>query len=398
MRIVALRNLDEVTQAMRQLKVDPYGIDIMSQKAITYSIKISSISVIAANILKQEMLSLGADAALPRDVLTGKIKKTDCLLIGNLAQFNRLKDKIKLQPFGLAKLSEDLSAIICNYQKDGFLLDLGRLKLNLGKRPHIMGIVNITADSFSGDGLLGQGVEKIASFAWGLARDGADIIDVGAESSRPGAKPVSLKEELKRVIPVIKALSKTLKTPISVDTYKPEVARQALDNGALIVNDISGLRHSGMAKVVAKAGGAVVVMHMKGNPLTMQRKPVYVSVFDEVVNYLRQAVVRAQQAGIPEDKIIVDPGIGFGKALEHNLEIIGHLDELKALGLPIMVGPSRKSFLGKILNTVPQERAFGTLAAVVLAVERGANILRVHDVRQTYQVLKVTNSIIKSRG
>ncbi len=289
---------------MQNIRVDPYGIKIMLPKAVPYLIKLNSISNIAANILKQDMLSLGGDVAVSRDALTGRIKKTDCLLMGNLSQFNRLNQKLNKQPFGLNKLSEEFSRILKNYQRERFTLELGKYKLNLGRRTFIMGIVNLTPDSFSADGLYaskglsptcpersrGKGTVPgmIVNHIEQLVKDGADIIDVGGESSRPGAKPVSLKEELKRTIPVIKALSKRINVPVSIDTYKPEVARAALESGAVIVNDITGLRNPKMAKVIARYKAGVVIMHMKGNPRTMQKNPEYVSLIDEIMAYLKE--------------------------------------------------------------------------------------------------------------
>lgn len=387
---------------MQDIKVDSYGIKIMLPKTITYLVRLNSISCIEANILKQEMLSLGADVAITKDALTGKAKKTDCLMMGNLSQFNQLTQKLNKQPFGLDRLAMDLSRAIAKYQKDKFSINLGKYKLNLGLRTLIMGIANLTPDSFSGDGLYQSTVHnvwqstvnKIIEYVQKLIDDGADIVDLGGESSRPGAKPISVKEELRRTIPIIKKIAKKIKVPISIDTHKPEVARRALDNGAVIVNDITGLKNPDMLKVVAKYKAGVIIMHMKGNPRTMQKNPVYKSLIEEIVEYLDKAIDRAVKAGIDKDKIIVDPGIGFGKTCEHNLEILKRLSEFKVLGRPILVGPSRKSFIGNILNVGPEARIFGTVSACVLAAKFGANIVRVHDVKQVKEALKVTNAIL----
>lgn len=293
--------------------------------------------------------------------------------------------------------TKTLKKIMQDVKVDNFSINLGKYRLSFRKRPFIMGIVNLTPDSFSGDGLYGKWqIDNIIEHVEKMVRDGADIIDVGGESTRPGAKAVSIKEELARVIPVIKVLSKKIKVPISIDTYKPQVAREALDCGGLMVNDIAGLRNPKMLKVVAKYKAAVVIMHMKGNPLTMQKNPVYKSLIDELIEYLHKAIERAVSAGIDKDKIIIDPGIGFGKTTEHNLEILKRLKEFKVLGRPILVGPSRKSFIGKILNVQPQERIFGTVSACVLAVKNGANLLRVHDVKEVHQALEVAAAIINS--
>ncbi|MDD4953825.1 MAG: dihydropteroate synthase [Candidatus Omnitrophica bacterium] len=387
---------------MRDIGVDPYGIRIMSPKAMHYLVKINSLSNITANILKQEMLSLGADVAVSRGALTGQVKQTDCLLMGNLSQFCQLSQKLLKQPFGLNKLARALNLNLKNYRRDNFVLDLGRFKLNLGLRAHIMGIMNITPDSFSGDGLYEPKNRKtkelednIFSYARQLVRDGADIIDVGGESTRPGARAVSAKEELSRVIPVIKRLAKSIGKPISIDTCKPQVAEQALDCGAAIVNDITGLKNPGMAKIAAKYKAGVVVMHMKGTPRTMQKNPRYGCLLGEITEFLQNAIARSEQAGVDREKIIIDPGIGFGKSYGHNLEILKNLDTFKVLGRPILVGVSRKSFLGKILRSAPQERVFGTVSGSLAAVANGARIVRVHDVKAVKQALRVFEEIEK---
>lgn len=388
---------------MQDIKVDNYGIKIMLPKAINYLIRINSLSCIAANILKQEMLSLGADAAVARDALTGRARRTDCLLIATLSQLNRLTEKLNKQPFGLDKLARDLSGRLADYQKDKFNLILGRYKLTLKEgRACIMGIVNLTPDSFSGDGLYRKTqslkrkaqIGNIIEYIEKLADDGADIIDIGGESSRPQAKAVAVKEELERTIPVIKRIVRRIKVPVSVDTYKPEVAKQALENGAVMVNDITGLRNPDMARVASKYKAGLIIMHMKGRPATMQDNPAYKSLIDEIIEYLEKAIAQAMAAGIDKDKIIVDPGIGFGKTAAHNLEILQRIREFKILGRPLSVGVSRKSFIGKILNAGPSERIFGTVSACVLAVKNGANIVRVHDVKAVKEALKVTEAIL----
>lgn len=393
MRILSISTPRDLRNLMQDIKVDPYGIKIMLPKAQAHLVKINSLSIIAANILKQEMLSLGGDVAMAREVLTGKVKETDSLIIGNLSQLLRLSDKLKIQPFGLAKLAEELKSTLENYQKENFKLKAGKYNLNLGTRTHIMGIVNITPDSLSGDGLSNLSLNKIVEYATSLVKDGADIIDLGGESSRPGAKSVSLKVELARIVPVIKALAHKINRPISIDTYKPEVARIALDNGASIVNDITGLRDPKMAKTISRYKAAVVIMHMQGNPRSMQKNPKYNSVIDDISAYLKLAVEKAKDSGIGRESIIIDPGIGFGKTLNHNLEILKRLKEFKSLGMPILIGTSRKAFIGKILNAKPENRLSGTIASSVNASANGANIVRVHDVKAVKEALKVLDRI-----
>jgi dihydropteroate synthase len=398
-RVLQVKTKNELNKIFTELKVEPYGIRIMLPKAINYLVRLDSLPSIAANILKQEMLSLGGDVALPKQALMGGMRKTECLLLGTLSQINRLNAKLKIQPFGLNRLAYGLSQTLNNYVKDEFVLPLGNHRINLGKIPRIMGIINLTADSFSADGLYQmQGYRRnpqaVLNYARELASDGADILDLGGESSRPGAKKVSLKEELNRTIPVIKLIAKQLKVPISIDTYKPEVAERALDNGAVMVNDITGFRNPKMRKIAAKYKAAAVIMHMQGTPATMQKNPVYQSLIDEIVLFLDTSVRRCTDAGIDRDKIIIDPGIGFGKTLKHNLEILKRLKEFKVLGRPILIGTSRKSFIGKILKAEPQERISGTIASCVLAAEGGASIVRVHDVKEVAQALRVSGAIL----
>jgi dihydropteroate synthase len=275
-----------------------------------------------------------------------------------------------------------------------YVLVCGRRKLLLHKRTHIMGILNVTPDSFSDGGKfysVGQAVEHGIQ----MERDGADIIDIGGESTRPGAEKISLQEELNRVVPVIRLLSKKLKRAIiSIDTYKSEVARRALDAGASMVNDISGLRFdTKMKKVVAKYKVPVVLMHIKGTPKNMQQAPVYNNLIGEIKDYLRKSIEIGMVAGIPKEKIIVDPGIGFGKTREHNLEIIRRLGEFADLGVPILVGASRKSFIGLTLNVPVAERLPGSLAAAIISALNGAHIVRVHDVKETFQAIKIVEVI-----
>ncbi len=400
MRVLQYKDSADLIRFMREAKVDPYGIKIMYPKGMEYCLRLERISNICANILKQEMLSLGADAAVSRDTLTGKAKTTDCLLLGNLSQYKLLCEKLVKQPFGLNRLGSNLAKLLDNYQKNDFLINTPKYKLRLKQnRPLVMGIVNLTPDSFSGDGIYqgtrhkAQDTSRVVDFVEELVGQGADIIDLGAESSRPGARPISVREESARVLPVLKSLAKKIKVPISIDTYKPEVAKQALASGASIINDITGLSNPRMIRVVASAGCPVVIMHMQGRPRNMQKNPRYHSVVGEIIEFLRFRIQSAQAGGVAEDKIIIDPGIGFGKTLEHNLEILKNLREFKVLGRPILIGTSRKNFIGKILNRLPQGRINGTIASCLIAAQNGANILRVHDVAQTKEALKIYSAV-----
>jgi dihydropteroate synthase len=399
MRIFSFTGSEEVKKIMREIGVDPYGVKIMLPKAATFLIRLHAVNNIAANILKQEMLSLGADAAIARGALTGKTKKTDVLLIGQIAQLQALVNKLKFQPFGLQKLSEILEENITNFTRKDFVLSLNSGFLNLSKKTHIMGIINLTPDSFSNDGLYCQFSNNYPDLALRKARaminDGADILDLGGQSSRPGARQISLKEELLRTVPVVKLLAKKISAPISIDTDKPEVAKAALDSGAQIINDISGLRDKRMIKVAIQYKAAVIIMHMLGRPANMQKIIAYQSLIGDISTYLKKAIDSAQLAGVKPDKIIIDPGLGFGKTPVNNFEIIKHLADFKALGKPVLIGPSRKSFIAKVLRSNSEKRAIGTLATCVMAAERGAHIVRVHDVKEVKQALTIAEAVKK---
>lgn len=272
----------------------------------------------------------------------------------------------------------------------------GKFRLELGGRTLVMGVLNVTPDSFSDGGKFFEAKAAVMR-AFEMAREGADIIDVGGESTRPGAAGVSEAEELRRVVPVIRRLASSAGVPISVDTRKAAVAKAAIEAGACIVNDISGLsRSSAVAEAAAGGGAALILMHMKGSPADMQNKPAYKDLIGEILNFLRGAVSKAKKAGVPEESIIIDPGIGFGKTVEHNLRILNRLEEFMALGLPICVGTSRKSFIGKVLGIIdPADRLSGTLASSVMAIANGADIIRVHDVKESVRAARMADSITK---
>ncbi|MFC1868743.1 dihydropteroate synthase [Thermodesulfobacteriota bacterium] len=278
-------------------------------------------------------------------------------------------------------------------QRKEFILKWSDYELKLGNRTLIMGVLNVTPDSFSDGGHYFQRDRAIEQ-GLALARQGADIIDVGGESTRPYSEKISIDEELERVIPVIEALGKDIRVPISIDTCKPEVASLALRAGASIINDISALRFDPqMASVASKAGVPVILMHMKGTPGNMQNNPAYDNLINEILNFLKDAIERAVRGGIKKDMILVDPGIGFGKTLEHNLEIIKELNHLSSLGMPILLGASRKTFIGHILDNKPDERDTGSMAAISAGILNGAHIVRVHNMKKALETVKVIDAI-----
>lgn len=267
-------------------------------------------------------------------------------------------------------------------------------EIRLGARTKVMGILNVTPDSFS-DGGLFQDRAKAAEQALKLVEAGADLLDVGGESSRPGAQPVSEETELNRVLPVVEEIRGSTDIPISVDTCKASVARAAIEAGADIVNDISALSFDPeMRRVVSRTRVGLILMHMRGTPRTMQQLPASLEIMGEIRKGLEQAIGLARAAGVANDRIVIDPGIGFGKTVQDNLKILNQLSLLHELGFPLLIGSSRKSFIGNILGGGVFDRVFGTAASVAAAVMRGAHIVRVHDVREMRQVVDVVDAIL----
>jgi dihydropteroate synthase len=268
--------------------------------------------------------------------------------------------------------------------------------LSLGERTLVMGIVNVTPDSFSDGGMFASAEDAVAHGAR-LVDEGADLVDVGGESTRPGSDPIEVDEELLRVVPVIEGLAKARPgTPLSVDTRKPEVASAALDAGASVVNDIAGGRNGALLETVSRTGAGVVLMHMLGEPKTMQDDPRYDEVVAEVHEFLRERIEAAVFAGIPEERICIDPGIGFGKTVDHNLALLRAVPALRMLGAAVMVGASRKGFIGTLTGVEdPAARLEGSLAVSVLSAAHGADLVRVHDVEATVRALKVADAVVR---
>lgn len=279
---------------------------------------------------------------------------------------------------------------------DVLLWRCGDTEIRCGERTLVMGVLNVTPDSFSDGGRYSSAAEAVAE-GRRMVGDGADILDVGGESTRPGAEPVSEEEEIRRVLPVIEGLS-DVGVPVSIDTRKPGVARPALEAGAVIVNDVGGARDPDMFGVVRDAGAGLVLMHMRGEPTTMQDSPMYEDVVSDVKEYLRERVEAAVFAGISADRIAVDPGIGFGKTVDQNLALLRGLSSLGDLRCPILVGPSRKRFIGAILDDAPvEDRLEGTAGAVAWLAAIGADVVRVHDVREMVRVVRVVDAIVRAR-
>jgi dihydropteroate synthase len=395
-RVLNLKNKRGIEEELEKIGVSREGRRILSQKANLYLIKLEGVPSRAANLIKQEMLSVSADAAIKKEVASFTVSRSDVLLIGTEAHYNKVIPELRRQPFSLSHLSCELEQILKNIKRERFILSLGDKQLDLAKKVAIMGILNLTPDSFYDGGRYTQEKKALVRVEE-MASHGADLIDVGGESTRPGATKVSTEEELRRIIPIIGKIKKLFEIPVSVDTYKAQIAQEAIEAGADMINDISGLRFdSEMKQVVAKYKVPLVLMHIKGTPRDMQSNPYYDSLLGEITSYLGESILIAKEAGIDEERIVIDPGIGFGKSVRHNLEIINKLSELKSLGRPILIGVSRKSFIGNILNLPLQERLEGSLAATCLAVTQGARIVRTHDVKETRRAIDLTQAILEA--
>ncbi|HEX8219466.1 MAG TPA: dihydropteroate synthase [Chloroflexia bacterium] len=380
------------------------GQKIIARKAEFLAVKLDNLTCVAANVLKQEMLARGGDCAVHHDCLTLERDTTSVLLTGTREQYDSLVGKLHQQGFDLPEASRQIAALLANMEAQRGPLPLGRYSLPRGERTLIMGILNVTPDSFSGDSL-GDDVEAAVAQARRMQEEGADILDIGGESTRPGADPVPVEEELRRVLPVIERLNAPggVPLPISIDTRRSAVARAAVAAGAVIINDITGLRDDpALAAVAAETGAGLVLMHIQGTPRTMQQDPHYDDLLGEVIAYLREGVDKAVSAGVNRERVWVDPGIGFGKTMDHNLELLRRLGELRSLGCGVLLGTSRKSFIGRVLARAsggalppPEERVVGTVATTAIGIANGVEIVRVHDVAQNVQAARIADAIFR---
>lgn len=365
---------------------------------------------IAAHIVKESLLATGGDALIPPDLYTGRASVGPVLLLGSVATLLRTAEMLAQHAWpDLQAAAGALRTALAGACAAPAPLEIGPLHCVWGERTYVMGIINVTPDSFSGDGLLhpdevtGAALEQARRFVeWG-----ATMLDVGGESTRPGSAAIELEEELARVLPTIEGIARELgdRAAVSVDTYKAEVARQAIAAGAHFVNDVWGLRMDpAMAPTVADLGVPVIVMHNRMRPKNaVQEERLggrflgvhYDHLMADVVRELGESLELAATAGIPRERIIVDPGIGFGKTVEQSLELLNRLDELRVFGRPILLGPSRKSFIGYTLDLPSEERIEGTAATVAVGITRGADIVRVHDVREMARVARMTDALVR---
>ncbi|MBN2705101.1 MAG: dihydropteroate synthase [Deltaproteobacteria bacterium] len=394
-RLLDIRSAHDAAALMRQIGTDIHGVSLMKNKMVHYSFRVGPLPAAAANIIKQEMLAVGGEAAVTRGVINCSVDASDAVLSATRKQFRKFCQKLRAQPFSLAQMADRLEIALKHQEKpSGFLFKCRDLEADLKQRSLIMGILNVTPDSFS-DGNNFFTPEKAINQACAMIKDGADIIDIGGESSRPGADTVSDEEEIRRVLPVIETLRHRFPgLPLSIDTCKSRVAAAAIDAGADLVNDISAFNFDPeMARVAAAGNVYVCLMHMQNQPKTMQQEPYYQDLFAEISTYFEISIATAMAAGIAREKLILDPGIGFGKTIEHNLLLLKHLREFSGLNLPLLIGTSRKSFIGKLTGASVNQRLAASVATAAQAVCNGAAIVRVHDVAATKQALTIIDAI-----
>jgi dihydropteroate synthase len=377
MVVEKLSNTIEIKRYLKELGVDGGGVNILASKALTHIIAIKDLHVGAANILKQDALSIGADLAVPRGTVIALTPKVDCILIANTRQLELLAKKELAQPFGLKELALKLKEFT---------------QIQKPKKIDIMGVINANDDSFFKESRFSDidAVTKIEE----MIKEGATIIDIGGVSSRPNAAVVSSEEELKRVKPILKLIKQKKlyeRVDFSIDSYAPEVIKYALDSGFKIVNDITGLANDEVCKLCASYNATAVIMHMQGTPQTMQNNPSYTSILSDVYSFFQERILKAESFGIRD--IVVDVGIGFGKELDDNLLLIKNLEHFLTLEKRLLVGASRKSMIDKITPCQIQERLSGTLVIHLEALKNGASILRVHDVYEHHQAIEVQKRI-----
>jgi len=387
-RVLSNLNQKRRHSLLERLGCEKRGVEIMAPKAEHKLVYARGLDPRAANIVKQEFLAAGGEVAVSWKALNISEQSSEIIMMGTHSQYRRVLKKLKEQPFDLKLLAEEVQESIENFDEPSHTPWSS-------KNTEVMGVLNVTPDSFY-DGGKFEVKEKAVKRAMSMIDQGADIIDIGGESTRPGSERISVKEEKQRVLPVIKRISDYSDIPVSIDTYKPEVAEAAINAGAEMVNDVFGLRTDGMPEKIAELDVPVIIMHMQGTPKTMQKNPTYEDVITDISSFFLERAQVAKNAGIDTDNIILDPGIGFGKKLHHNLEILDRLEEFNSLGFPLLLGASRKSFLGEILDKPSEERLWGSIAVAALGVEKKVRILRVHDVSETLDAVRTIEAILDS--
>ncbi|MFC1474464.1 dihydropteroate synthase [bacterium] len=398
--LVHPRDLSDVEVELLRIGAPESEIEALAGRGTFRALRVSGLNADAARRLKDAMSAAGGSAAMPLDSYDKNENDTDVLLMGALDDFRRCLDSLRDTPEladTAGALAEVLSRVAPSSALEPLMWPDGPMPF--GKKTFVMGIINCTPDSFY-DGGHNLALKSSLASARYMIENGADIIDVGGESTRPGSHPVPENEETDRTVPFIKELkSEFPDVRISIDTVKATVASRAIKAGAAMINDVSGLRgDSDMKRVAAESGAPICIMHMRGAPKDMQVDPSYPGdVCYEINSFFGERITAAMEAGITRSQIVLDPGIGFGKTVEHNLEILSRLREFRAHGLPLLIGASRKSFIGKMLDLPPQDRLEGSLAAAVLSVSGGVDIVRVHDVRETVRAVGLADAIVRKR-
>lgn len=386
-------NKEMLADAMESIGVHKASLPIFANKNQILPLKLLQVRTPAANIIKQEMLAAGGDAAVPTGCVLNKDKYSDVLLLGTRKHYNLFLKKLELMPyFGMDKVKAELEAVL-NEEKLQTVLANGRV-LNYDK-VLIMGILNITPDSFYENSR--TAIEEVVAKAGQMLADGADILDIGGESTRPGSEAVAAEEEQARVLPVIEALRKAYpEAVLSIDTYRASTARLAIEAGADIINDISAMEADAeMIDVVCETKAPIILMHMRGTPQNMQTQCEYKNVVEEVAVYLAERAELLRERGVGADKIILDPGIGFAKNAEQNLKLMRDLCALTSFGYPVLLAASRKGTVGKVLGDLPaEERLEGTIATSCQSVYAGANMVRVHDVKENLRAVRMLEAIL----
>ncbi len=395
--ICPITSVSELKAMLLRLKADMRSLPYFEAKRSILPLYVGETDFRAANALKQEMLSRGGDAVVHRDAIQGKITSCDVLLLGTPGQYGSLIQKLQAMPYwGLETIREGLARALSNLTFTAWKIPLPQGgSLDLGDHPVVMGILNVTPDSFFAPSRA-LDIDECIRRALKMQEEGMDILDLGAESTRPGSDRVPEDVEKKRLVPVVRALRESgFRLPISVDTTKASVANAAISAGADMINDISaGLVDPGIMDVVASAGAPYVCMHMKGTPRTMQQNPVYNDLLGEIISFLEERIESASSRGIDVSRIILDPGLGFGKTAGHNLAILKNLKSFRVLGRPLLIGHSNKSTIGKVLHETPaEERLEGTLAITALCAWEGVSIIRVHDVRENARVIRMIRAV-----
>jgi dihydropteroate synthase len=368
-------------------------VHLPDAQALHLTIQMTRLGTEVARQIQKTIRSLGGNGFVT-ECNNGATGRSDVLLLGELPTFHRMIEQMRKPPLESIHLSEQLNYQVSRVARPlSFEIDCGPRVLRLSERTHVMGVLNVTPDSFS-DGGQYYDTDRAVERACEMAEEGADIIDIGGESTRPGSDSIPAEEELARIIPVIQRLRGRVNVPISIDTTKSLVAHEAIKTGAHIVNDISALRSDPeMAEIVAEHRVPLILMHMKGLPKNMQKNPTYTDLVGEIYAFLDERVTTAVEAGVARDRIIVDPGIGFGKTWPDNFILLNRLKQFHGLGCPLLIGVSRKSFIGWALNRAEDDRVMGTAAAVAASILQGVHIVRVHDVKEMVQVVQIVDRI-----